>query len=148
MKLLIVTQKVDINDSNLGFFHRWIEEFAKHYERVEVICLEKGKYNFSRNVFVSSLGKEDGRGRIFRLIRFLHLVNILRYDRVFVHMNPEYVILGGPIWHILGMKVAFWYTHKAVNLRLRLAVRIADVIFSASRESFRLATMKFKILRP
>ena len=42
MKLLICTQKVDKNDSVLGFFHRWIEEFAKHCEKVTVICLQKG----------------------------------------------------------------------------------------------------------
>lgn len=29
VKLLIITQKIDINDPILGFFHKWIEEFAK-----------------------------------------------------------------------------------------------------------------------
>jgi len=43
MKLLIVTQKVDINDDVLGFFHDWIKEFAKNCEKVTVICLGKGE---------------------------------------------------------------------------------------------------------
>ena len=58
MKLLIITQKVDINDPVLGFFHRWLEEFAKHYEFVTVICLEKGEHRLPENVKVLSLGKE------------------------------------------------------------------------------------------
>ena len=44
MKLLIITQKVDINDDNLGFFHDWIKEFARQVENVIVICLQKGEY--------------------------------------------------------------------------------------------------------
>jgi len=58
MKLLILTQKVDENDDVLGFFHRWIEEFAKHCERVTVICLYEGEHHLPENVKVLSLGKE------------------------------------------------------------------------------------------
>ncbi len=59
MKLLILTQKVDKNDPTLGFFHRWIEEFANHYENLTIICLEKGIYTLPKNVQVLSLGKEE-----------------------------------------------------------------------------------------
>ena len=60
MKLLIVTQKVDQNDSVLGFFHKWIIQFAGHFETVTVVCLEKGNYDLPKNVRVLSLGKEQG----------------------------------------------------------------------------------------
>jgi len=58
MKLLILTQKVDKNDPILGFFVRWVLEFAKHCEKLTVICLEKGEYDLPDNVRVFSLGKE------------------------------------------------------------------------------------------
>jgi glycosyltransferase involved in cell wall biosynthesis len=145
MRLLIITQKVDKNDSNLGFFHRWIEEFAKHCSRVEVICLGKGEYKLPLNVNVHSLGKEVDSGRVLRLLRFLRLINSLSYDAVFVHMNPEYVIAGGIIWKMLGKKVALWYTHKNVDLKLRLAEKLASVVLSASKESFRLGSNKLII---
>ena len=58
MKLLIITQKVDINDDLLGFFHGWIAEFVRQCEQVTVICLQKGEYDLPRNVRVLSLGKE------------------------------------------------------------------------------------------
>ena len=38
MRLLIFTQRVDREDENLGSFHRWIEEFAKHFDSVSVIA--------------------------------------------------------------------------------------------------------------
>ena len=58
MKLLIITQKVDDHDDVLGFFVRWIEEFAKYVEKVTVVCLQKGTYYLPDNVTVLSLGKE------------------------------------------------------------------------------------------
>ena len=59
MKLLILTQKVDKNDPILGFFHRWVEEFARHCEQVTVIALGVGEYDLPQNVRVFSLGKEQ-----------------------------------------------------------------------------------------
>lgn len=59
VKLLIITQKVDKNDDILGFFHRWLIEFAKHFEQITVICLYKGEYDLPSNVKVLSIGKEE-----------------------------------------------------------------------------------------
>ena len=70
MKLLILTQKVDKNDTTLGFFHRWIEEFSKNYEKIIVICLYKGEYNLPQNVEVYSLGKERGVSKIGYVLNF------------------------------------------------------------------------------
>lgn len=158
MKLLIVTQKVDKNDPILGFFHRWIIEFAKHCESVTVICLEKGIYELSSyddssvrsahglpaNVRVLSLGKEQHVSRAAYIWRFYSYIWKERknYETVFVHMNPIYVVLGGWVWKILGKKMALWYTHKNVDWKLRIAEKIADKIFSASKESFRLKSKK------
>lgn len=148
MKLLILTQKVDINDPVLGFFHRWIEEFAKHYEFVTVICLEKGKVDLPDNIKVLSLGKEENRSKAEYLSRFYRYIWNERnnYDAVFVHMNPEYVILAGVLWRWWGKKISLWYTHKKVNIRLRLANLLAHTVFSASKESFRLKSRKVRIM--
>jgi len=64
MRLLIITQKVDKNDPILGFFHRWIEEFAKYCQSIIVICLQKGEYNLPKNIKILSLGKEKGKSKI------------------------------------------------------------------------------------
>jgi glycosyltransferase involved in cell wall biosynthesis/putative flippase GtrA len=135
MKLLIVTQAVDKSDPVLGFFHRWIEELAARAESVEVICLREGERALPKNVQVHSLGKEHGaKRRAAYAFCFLSLVIKLRaqYDTVFVHMNPEYLVLAGPLWQAWGKKVAFWYNHPAQNFRLRLGSLFADVTFYTS----------------
>src|SRR5580704_11376753 len=97
MRLLICTQAVDLDDPVLGFFHRWIAELSKRCERVHVICLKEGRHELPANVFVHSLGKEGGRSRVKYLLNFYRYIRELRgeYDAVFVHMNSEYVVLGG-----------------------------------------------------
>ncbi len=161
MRLLICTQAVDRTDPVLGFFHRWIEEFAKHCEKVLVICLFEGEHVLPSNVQVFSLGKErvsdSAQGevpfigkvvlRLYYIREFLKLIWHLRkeYDSVFVHMNPEYVVLGGPSWRYMKKGISLWYTHKATPLFLRLALPFVDQIFTASSESFRLSSRKVSI---
>ncbi len=158
MNLLITTQKVDYTDDNLGFFHDWIREFAKRCEKVTVICLFQGAIDLPENVEVISLGKtrEDYRdgseGKLFRRLRFVYKFyktifdKRKEYDAVFVHMNPEYVVLGGLFWKITGKRIGLWFTHKSVRWSLWAAEKLVDEIFTASRESFRLKSRKINIV--
>ncbi len=148
MKLLIITQKVDKNDPVLGFFHSWIIKFAESFESVVVICLYKGEYNFPSNIKVLSLGKEKGVSRIKYVLNFFTYIWSERkdYDKVFVHMNQVYVLLGGIIWKILGKEIFLWYTHKSVTLSLRAALLFVKKVFSASQESFRIPTNKLRVM--
>lgn len=148
MKILIITQKIDRHDDVLGFFPRWVDEFARQCEYVTVICLEKGEYQNPHNVEVLSLGKEAGASRIKYVFNFYRFIWNKRknYDTVFVHMNPVYVIFGGPLWKFMGKKIALWYTHKAVDLKLRIAEKFADIIFTAAKESFSLISKKVQIV--
>jgi glycosyltransferase involved in cell wall biosynthesis len=139
MRLLIVTQAVDEGNPILGFFCLWLTEFAKHYECIEVICLQEGEHELPVNVRVHSLGKVGSRqsavgSKIRYAIRFKLLAWKLRreYDAVFVHMNPEYVIIAGPFWRLWGKRVALWYNHPYAGLRLALAARLAHIIFYTS----------------
>lgn len=145
MKLLIITQVVDTEDSILGFFVRWITEFAKYCEKITVICLREGKYSLPNNVEVIVLKRTS------RLLRTLHLWRICishrrDYDTVFVHMNPEYVVATGLLWRLLHKRIALWYTHKSVNLKLRIAELFSNIIFTASKESFRLKSSKVHVM--
>jgi glycosyltransferase involved in cell wall biosynthesis len=141
MKLLITTQAVDTKDPALGFFHEWITAFAKECESVEVICLYEGEHSLPANVTVHTLGKEKrNRSALAYAFHFFILSYSLRkkYDAVFVHMNPEYLLISGWWWRLAGKRVGLWYLHKSVTSRLRLAVFFTNVIFTASPESFRL----------
>ncbi len=142
---MIVTQKVDRKDPILGFFHRWIEEFAKHYEFVTVLCLEMGEYNLPSNVKVLSLGKEKLKIKNWKLkIKFRYILNFYQYiwqegknyDVVFVHMNQEYILLGGLLWRFFGKKIFLWRNHAKGNLLTRIAVLLSNKVFCTSPRSF------------
>lgn len=144
LKLLILTQKVDINDDVLGFFHGWIAEFARHCELITVICLYKGEYNLPDNVKVLSLGKETGESKIKYLINFYKYIWQERnnYNAVFVHMNQVYVVLGGVFWRLTGKKINLWYNHRKTSWTLKLSARLSNKIFTSTRESFTVKSKK------
>lgn len=143
MNILILTQVVDSNDPVLSFFHGWIKEFSQHFDKVNVICLKKGEFNLPENVFVHSLGKEEKASRIQYVIKFYLNIWKLRkeYDVVFVHMNQEYVLLGGMIWKILGKKVSMWRNHHKGSVFTAVAAYFCDKIFCTSKYSY---TAKYK----
>lgn len=138
MRILIFTQKVDRNDDLLGFFHGWLREFAKNFEKVSVIGLGVGEYDLPKNVEVYSLGKEDGESKIKYVINFYKLIWKLRneHDSVFVHMNREYMLLGGLFWKILGKKKYLWYNHQFGNFLSRWAIKLSDKVFHTSKFAF------------
>lgn len=147
MEILFITQKLDKNDDILGVYHRWVEELAKKLERISVICLYRGVVELPANVEVYSLGKETGRSRFKYIKNFYTYLWRLRgrYGAVFVHMNPEYVLLGWCWWKITGKKVILWYNHPFGTLRARLAVYLANQVLFTSPFSF---ASKFKKSRP
>ena len=143
MKLLILTQTVDTQNPVLGFFHRWIEEFAKHAELVTVICLKEGEHNLPQNVKVLSLGKEKGASRLKYIWNFYRHIFQERknYDSVFVHMNQEYILLGGVFWKILGKKIYMWRNHYDGSFLTNIAAIFCRKIFCTSKHSY---TAKFQ----
>ncbi len=138
MRLLIVTQKMDMDDPILGFFHNWVIHMSAKFEKVTVICLQKGKYELPSNVRVLSLGKEVGRGKFGYIIGFLNMILGLykEYDSVFVHMNEEYVLLGGLIWKLLRKRVYMWRNHPDGSIFTRIAVLLCNKVFCTSEYSF------------
>lgn len=148
MKLLIVTQVIDTEHPILGFFHRWVAEFAAQCESVEVICQATGQHNLPENVTVHSLGKEDSANKLVQLWRFYRYSWQLRqkYDAVFVHMIPLYVILGGPLWRFLGKKVGLWYAHGTVTASLHIATLCSHYVFTSTPQGFRIDNTKKKIV--
>lgn len=144
MNILVITQTINENDPVLGFFCDWILEFSRVYEKVTVIALGVGKYTFPSNVSVYSLGKEKKKGRLIYLSQFFSFIFKKRkdYDVVFVHMNPVYLILAGWYWRLLGKGVFLWYTHRQIDLKLRLATFFAHRVFTASSEGFQIKSKK------
>lgn len=154
MELLIFTQKVDKDDSVLGFFHSWLLEFAKYFEKIIVICLEKGSCDLPGNVKALSLGKEEYSRyphiirRLVSLFRFYKYIWQERknYGAVFIHMNPEYLILGGWLWKIMDKKTSLWYVHRQLNWRIKMAEKMAGRVFSVSGNTFPFKSGKLRAM--
>lgn len=152
MRLLLLTQAVDLDDPVLGFVHGWIAEFSKRFEHIHVVCLKEGRHELPKNVTVHSLGKcaqggpasgwETGTVRLKYISRFFRFAWTLRheYDAVFVHMNQEYVLLGGWLWRLLRKKVYLWRNHWAGSWLTDVAALFCTKLFCTSRHSY---TAKF-----
>ncbi len=161
MRLLIITQKINKNDPILGFFHGWINEFSKHFDSIVGICLEKGEYDLPSNVKVLSLGKErfsenckvkSEKSKV-QSVKFLRQLKYVvrfwsyiwrerkNYDAVFVHMNQEYILLGGLFWRLMGKKTYMWRNHHAGTFLTDTAGFLCNKVFCPSRFSY---TAKFK----
>jgi len=75
MKLLIITQKYDFNDSNLGVFIDWWNKLAEKVEKIYVLALEKRSEPIRTNMEVLSMGKERGIGFLGKVFGFYHIKN-------------------------------------------------------------------------
>ena len=138
MRILFITQKIDKRDAVLGFVHGWLHAFSRCFEKITAVCLEKGEYDLPTNVEVFSLGKEKKVSRLGYLLNFYKIIwrERKKYDAVFVHMNPEYVILGWLFWKLSGKKVVLWYNHTFGDWRARVAFLLADTICHTSPYAF------------
>lgn len=134
MKLLIVTQKVDSEDPILGFFVSWISEFARSCDHVTVLTQSVGAHALPVNVEVISLGKDRGASQYKQVFSFWKLILQKRssYDRVFVHMTPIWIVLGGPLWLLLRKRMYLWYEIKRGSTKLSVALWLVKKVFAAS----------------
>ena len=147
MNLLMITRKVDRDDSHAGHTYGWVRELAHQLApgRLEVLCLQQGNIGgLPGNVHVTSLGKERGVGRVARWVNFfLHAPRLVgRADAIFCHQNPEYTIAVWPFAKLFRKRIVTWYTHGSVTWKTKAVARLADVILTASPQSFRVPSPK------
>jgi glycosyltransferase involved in cell wall biosynthesis len=144
MKLLIIAQKVDVDDDVLGFFHGWVQSIAMNCESVRVVCLSKGRIDLPSNTKVYSLGKEHRRNKFFQgFLFYLYTLWFLpKSDGVFVHMAPEYVKALYPVNFFFKKPVILWYAHIKVSPTAQWAISKIEKVLTPSKESFNYASEK------
>lgn len=144
MRLLIITQKYDVNDSNLGAFVGWWDKLAEKAEKVYILALEKHSEPTKANMEVISMGKEKGVGFLGKIYGFYSglFKTISKTDVILVHMIPKYVILATPVALIYKKPIYLWYTGVSVHWQLRLAVLFCKKVFTAHEAAMRINTPK------
>lgn len=148
MKILIITQKYDLNDSNLGAFNIWWDKLAERFGGIYILALEKRSEAPNSNVRVLSMGKERGLGKIGRLYNFYkNLFKILtETDLIFIHMIPLYLILAWLPAKIFRNKLVMWYAGVTMNNWVRLAVWLSDVSLTSHEGALRIKSSKRMII--
>lgn len=144
MKLLFLTQVLDRGDAVLGFVPRWIEGLAANCERVRVVALQVGDASgLPANVDTREIGRKGLIGRYLRNRSFLReALHHEGFDAVLAHMVPRYTLLSTRLARSARARQFLWYTHGAVDDRLRKAIACVDKVFTASEESLRVETPK------
>ena len=150
LRVLMVTQKVALDDDILGFTHTWVNRLAERVAQLHVQALSVGRHELRNNVTLYSMGKEQGAGRLRRFANFNRVVAPLvlrrRIDVVFVHMCPIYAVLAAPWAKLAGVPVVMWYSHAHVSTTLRLAHAVSTRVLTASPESYSLDGEKVRVM--
>lgn len=135
-RLLVFTQALDRLDPTLSAYHRLVAEIAKNFVSMTVVCLKKGQVDLPKNVKILSLGKEGGASRLKYVWRFYKYIFSENYDAVFVHMNQEYILLGGIFWKLMGKRVYMWRNHHAGSFLTDVAASFCTKVFCTSKFSY------------
>ena len=146
LRVLMITQKVDLDDDVLGFTHAWVNKLAEKVGWLYVLALAVGRHKLHDNVTLCSMGKERGAGRLRRLMNFTRIVAplVLRHqvDVVFVHMCPIYAVLSAPWAELARVPMVMWYAHGHVSYTLKVAHWLVERVVSSTSEGFRLPSEK------
>ncbi len=144
LRLLLITQELAADSSNMGVAHLWANELAPLVKRLHVIAATTGAMDLPHNVTVHALGKEQGRGRVSRwpslLARCHRLIGRGRVDGVLAHMVPAYAIAAAPWCLARRIPLVLWYTSHGRTRALRVGAGLAGAAITASPESFPLTT--------
>jgi glycosyltransferase involved in cell wall biosynthesis len=150
VNVLMITQKVDLDDDVLGFTHTWVNKLAELVSWLHVLALSVGRHELTGNVTLYSMGKEQGAGRLRRFVNFNRIVAPLvlrcQVDLVFVHMAPLYAILAAPWTKLARVPIVLWYAHGYVSHKLRVAHWLVDRVVSSTPEGFRLPSEKLVVV--
>lgn len=133
MTILFITHRINEEDDDLAFTLQWIEMFRRFGMNVIVICVEKKKFHNQFPLYC--LGGADGFQKIISSLKFIWLAGTLKYDRVFMHMNPKWIILMGWYWWIKKIPTYLWYTHYTNHFSLWLSEKIIKRMFAATPQS-------------
>lgn len=143
MKLLMITRKVDRTEHLAGFIYHWVEKISREVERLTVISWQEGDASgLPDNVKVIFL--PTNANKFVKIIKFEAAIRryVRDVDGIFCHQMPVYTILAAPFAKLYHKKIVSWYMHRRVDFKMRVMEKLADVVLSASAESFRLPSKK------
>src|SRR3989338_3475375 len=145
MNLIVITRKVDKNDSRAGFMVGWLNAISERVSNLYVISWQEGSAGgLFKNVHLLSLSGSKLK-KVLQCELFL-LKYMRSVDGVLTLQNPEYAMLAAPFVKIFRKKLVSWYAHGAVTIRRRIMEIFANAILTSSERGFR-SPLFFKKVR-
>ena len=136
LKLLMIVQILDSNDSVFGFLNDWILELNKNVKNLYIVTLFKGTCNLNGDIEVFSLGKEKKKSKFRYILNLYRIVIPLarkkKINGIFVFQGGWYPILLRFVKTIFNLKLIQWKTHSVMNLKTFLNFMVVDKLLTAS----------------
>jgi glycosyltransferase involved in cell wall biosynthesis len=144
----MLVQQIDERDWLRAFIVTWVRALAAHVDRLDILTLERGEAWLPDNVYVRSMGKEDGKNRARELLRFHQGMMELapHADVIFSHMTPRYSLLAAPYAALFRKRQVLWYTHRNPSRQARLATRVIWRAATAAPDSYPVDSPKVRAL--
>ena len=144
MKLVVVTQKVDPADPNLGATVAKLRALAERVDELVVLAdsAVEGVLPENARVRLFAAATRAGRGVRFESALTAELAHRRRPTAVLAHMCPIYAVLAAPLARPLGVRVLLWFTHWRASRLLQLAERLSTTVVSVDTGSFPLVSRK------
>jgi glycosyltransferase involved in cell wall biosynthesis len=135
-RLYVFNLETNLDNPVLAFTHDWVRSFANQIDKVIVYSTHVGSYELPANVEIHEIGGGNLYLRVRAILRLLKSACSIIWFRkdsvVFHHMSVRSLVLPGILLRAMGVKQGLWYSHSAKPISLRVAARVADVIFSST----------------
>ncbi len=137
MRLVFVTQTIDVEDPNLAIAVDWVRALAARCDEVRVVADRVRAHDLPPNVSFTEFGAGSRLGRGARYERALaDALRAPRPDAVLVHMIALFLVLAAPLARLRRVPLLLWYTHWRSHWALRLADRLSAAVLSVDRSSY------------
>lgn len=145
MKLVFLTQAVDVDDPILGATVAKLDALARRVDELHIICDRVGRHELPANCTLATWAAPTRLGRGLRMLRALVPILVRRRPAaVIAHMCPIYLVLAAPFAKLLRVRLLLWYTHWTIDRTLALATRLADAGLSVDPRSYPLDSPKVR----
>lgn len=137
---------LDLDNPVLATTNLWVNEFASHFEVVNVYSTHVGRHEVLPNVNVFQLGGGTLKARVYALARLTMIVPRVFHHRkqcvVFHHQSPRTAVFPGIFFRLFGITQGVWYSHSKKPFSLVCGSLIVNKIYSSSVHSLPMNTVK------
>ena len=149
MNLVVFNFEMNKNSHVLAFAIDWINEIAKHVNKLYVVSLRCGEFDVAKNVevFCVNQNKKTRLNTIFSIWKILYKIHKQnKIDGYFVHMAHYFVPIIYPFAKLFRQKIVLWYAHTAVPFSLKIANFLIDIAVTSTENGYNIKSDKLKVL--